>query len=133
MLISNAFLDRIKGIPNDSFLYFEELRLVAALKGNESFAVCPTATAEHLGGATAKTELISPSRHYFAAISCFRYTRDYHRKKLLIVILVRTFGLLALSGLEMRLLPALDACRALQHFLGGREARPTKPSVHKDC
>lgn len=123
MLIDNAFLGRIGGIPTNSFLYFEELRLVAALKNDECFACSNAATAEHSGGVTATAGLTRPTRHYYAAISCFSFTRDYHPIKLPTVVLARILGLFLLGGIRLQLAPALDACKALFDFIAGRELR----------
>lgn len=123
MLVDNTFLNNIGGIPNRSFLYFEELRLIAALNKDENFQCCAAATAEHRGGTTANTLLTRPSRHYYAAISCFRFTRDYHPFKLPTVIFARILGLLVTGGLRLQLAPTVDACRALLDFIAGREVR----------
>ena len=133
MLIDHFFLERIGGVPSDSFLYFEELRLVMALQDGERFSCATAAAATHSGGATANTELRRRSRHYYAALSCFRFTRDHYPAKLPTVVVSRLAGLLVLGGLKGQLAPAYDAGRALLDFVAGTDERAEEASCDGDA
>ena len=124
LLIGSELLSRCGGLPAASFLYFEELRLVNQLGPLEKFGVCAGAWADHRNGFTASTQLSSPSRHYYAALSCFKFTRDHYPVRLPSVMFTRLLGLLLISVREFTLTPLLDCCRALGDFFVGRERRP---------
>lgn len=124
LLIGSALLSRCGGLPAASFLYFEELRLVNQLGPHEQFGVCAGAWADHRNGFTASTQLSSPSRHYYAALSCFKFTRDHYPVRLPSVMFTRLLGLLLTSARNFTLTPLLDCCRALGDFFAGHERRP---------
>lgn len=123
LLIGSELLSRCEGLPAASFLYFEELRLVNKLGPHEKFGVCAGAWTDHRDGFTASTQLSSPSRHYYAALSCFNFTRDHYPVRLPSVMLTRLLGLLLISARNFTLTPLLDCCRAIGDFFAGRERR----------
>jgi GT2 family glycosyltransferase len=124
ILCNMAFLQRIHGIPERSFLYFEELRLAKALPPGAKPVYCAAARVSHATGSSAD-KLTSPSKHYFAAHACYRYTLDYGAIKLPTVALARLARLLQLSILARTATPLKDGVLALWDCLYGVERRPS--------
>lgn len=112
MLCDVAFLKKVGGIPENSFLYFEELRLARALSPTEKPICCPTAKVNHSSGASA-VDLSSPSRHYYAAYACYRYTLDYGPMKLPTVVFARVLRLTYASVVTRSLTPVTEGIQAL--------------------
>jgi GT2 family glycosyltransferase len=123
MLCSTDFLNSIGGIPEASFLYFEELRLMNATRERATPAYCAEAVVAHSGGAGAR-KLQQPSRHYFAAHACYSYTIENGAIRLPSVVAARMLRLSFLSLREFSLLPLADGLRALWDSIAGVEKRP---------
>lgn len=103
--VSADFIRRIGGLPESHFLYFEELEIARLLEQGESLDWCPRSLVGHRGGGSASTPELQARATYHAAISAFRYTRNYHPWWLPTVVLARVFGIAIRAG--RRLQPAL--------------------------
>ena len=123
MLCKTDFLNRIGGIPSNNFLYFEELQMRDKLLPNESIALCRTAIASHIGGAST-VECKSPSRHYYAALACLRYTKNKYAYKFPTVLLTRLSWLAWLSLQTRTKAPLLDLLLAVFDLFTGKKRTP---------
>lgn len=121
MLCDAKFLKEIGGIPSSSFLYFEELRLADALPSRALLGHCAAARVHHGGGLSSEF-LLQPSRHYFAALACFKYTRERYWYKLPSVIATRLAWLALRSIVQKSRVPVEDGARATIHLLLGKTA-----------
>ena len=125
-LCSGRLLRASKGIPDNSFMYFEELRLADLINRRSELGVCLNAYVEHVEDSTLSKQTVHPSRHYFAAISCFRYTSDTAPYKLPTVIMTR-LGWLTLQSINQRSpCPLSGGLMALHDFILKRERLPQK-------
>ncbi len=117
MLIKKELLDRLHGLNEDYFLYYEELDLVEHLNTSETLGWCQDARVVHQGGDSSPDKRAKVFAAYHAALSAFKYTWRYHPLCLPSVILFRVFGLplFALRYKNPRL--ALAPFRALRDFL----------------
>jgi GT2 family glycosyltransferase len=116
------FIQRVGGIPEKHFLYFEELELNQCLIKGESISWCPAAVVYHIQGGSAPTPELQARGSYHAAISAFRYTWRHQRYCLPTVLLARLIGVgfRALARRQPGLLLAVFT--ALGDFMVGREA-----------
>jgi len=115
-LCKSSFLLETNGIPTQNFLYFEELNLVGRLGENQTLGCCPEAIAWHAGGASTALILGNVSKHYYAAIACFRYTFVANKLQLPTVVLVRLVYLSLRSAWDRSLVPMAGGVRAFRDF-----------------
>jgi len=116
MVVKGAFLQRIRGIPTDNFLYFEELNLKRHMAVGETQGVCLEAKSTHIGGWTVANVPKAPNPHYYAALACFRYSAATNPKYLPTVIAARLTGLLIRSLWSRDFTALSGAWRAVLDF-----------------
>lgn len=120
MWLKGEFIQRTGGIPEDHYLFFEELELNQSLKPDETVGWCREALVYHLKGGAASTPEMQARSAYHAAFSAFSYTRRYAPLRLPTVILARLagIGIRAVHRRQPGLFVAI--VRALSDFLAGR-------------
>ena len=116
MWLKGDFLRRSGRIPQDHFLYFEELELNQLLMENETLGWCLNALATHTGGGSLQSPKLQEFATYHAALSAFQYTRRYHPWYLPSAAIARIAGISLRAvkrrqpGLISAVLRALLAC-----------------------
>lgn len=84
-----SFLEEVGGLPEQTFMYFEELRLARLVQGNGKMAWCPGAVVYHaVGGSILNAEL----RHlttYRSTHAALNYTNETYPNWLLSVLAAR--------------------------------------------
>ncbi|EEB79489.1 glycosyl transferase, group 2 family [marine gamma proteobacterium HTCC2148] len=125
--LNGHFLRRIGELPNDHFLYFEELSLAQCLAEGESIAWCPNALVYHVQGGSSPTPALRARGTYHAALSAFNYTRQYYPICLPTVVFARLIGitLRSIALCQPKLLAAVFI--ALKDFMMGKKARYDEP------
>lgn len=113
IFLTAGCLKEIRGLPDDNFLYFEELYLAEMLKSHalDSGVCASTIVIHHQGSAVARLSL--EKRHYHLTISALNFTRQYHRAFLPTVIFVRFARACASAGLNFDLAPIRGFIAAL--------------------
>ncbi len=94
MWVDGKFLRRVGGIPDNHFLYFEELELNQHFEPDEKTGWCREAVATHEGGGSLKTSKLQEFGTYHAALSAFTYTWQYHPWFLPTVVIARMGGII---------------------------------------
>lgn len=115
-LCDREFLNKTGGLPEQNFLYFEELNLAAQLPRNQGMGACESAVAWHQGGSSTCLLHSNPTRRYYAALACFRYTAKTPIK-LPSVVLTRLAYLVLVSLKEGSSVAAQDGLKALLAFI----------------
>lgn len=93
MFISGALLERLQGLNEGYFLFFEELDLVNKMEPGERIGWCVDSNVVHQGGGSSSSKFIRTFTAYHAALSAFRYTRQYCPMCLPTVFMARALGL----------------------------------------
>lgn len=116
------FIQLVGGIPQQYFLYFEELELNHYVGPGESIAWCPAALVYHRQGGSSSNANLQARAAYHAAFSAFVYTQRHYRYCLPTVVLARLAGIggKALIRRQPQLLTAV--LRAFLDFMTGRQA-----------
>ena len=115
-LCDRELLNKTRGLPEQNFLYFEELNLAAQLPRNQGMGACESAVAWHQGGASTSQLQNNPTRHYHAALACFRYTAKTPIR-LPSVVLTRLAYLVLVSLKGGSSIAAKDGLKALLAFV----------------
>ena len=118
MFIRAEFLNRIGGLDERYFLFYEELELASKLTEGQSMTWCPSAFVYHAGS---KSDLASKESRgftaYHAALSAFRFTWRHYPWCLPTVALSRLVGL-GIKGIYGGNMPLITApWRALWSWL----------------
>lgn len=120
MLIKGDFLRRINGLPEDYFMYFEELELSKKLDEGETLGWCRDATVEH-GQRTLTTHRGSEMfRAAQATISCLFFTRKHYPSKLPSVFFTRVLAYSVLNLITLRPHRSVAALQSAVLFILGR-------------
>ncbi len=96
------------GLPEDNFLYFEELNLTRKLDADEAMGICLGARVYHHQGVTTD-KLPNQQKGYFATLAALRYTGKVSPVCLLSVACARVMIMIARS-LKHRNMAHLMAC-----------------------
>lgn len=115
-VVKGDFLRQIGGIPEDNFLYFEELNLAKHLRAASEMGFCESAVIRHAEGSTSDSELALHKKHYFALLACLRYTRALNKWMLPSVIIMRLAGLGWRSAQAKSPLPLAHGVKAVYEF-----------------
>lgn len=95
MFLKGSFVDRIGGLDESYFLYFEELELARRLLPEEKLAWAKDAYVYHAGGGSSAIAGVERRKTREATLSALRYTGRYHPLYLPTVFLARFIGILA--------------------------------------
>jgi len=117
MFIRADVLDRLHGLNENYFLYYEELDLAENLLPGDRLGWCADARVDHAGGASTTGRAVKPFAAYHAALSAFRFTGRYHPLCLPTVVLARVFGLAIYALRDRQPGLALAPLRAFRDFL----------------
>ena len=94
MLVASSLLERTKGVPQENFLYFEELLLTQSLQDGETIGTCINTSSIHAKGqSSVSNDPAGEHPSYHAALACFRFTRRYYPAATVSAIATRIFGL----------------------------------------
>ena len=93
MFIKGEFLERLKGLNEDYFLFYEELDLAKKLRPDEKIGWCMGSNVIHKGGGSSSNKVKKTFTAYHAALSAFRFTRHYYPVCLPTVVIARALGL----------------------------------------
>ena len=117
IMLAPAYFQKLTTIPNQSFLYFEELYLSRALSEHGLTAqVCSEVLIRHTRG-VGTSKLENSQRSYLVTISALQYTWQYHPFLIPTVLIARVARAIYLS-VEARQLGTLIGCfKAVFHFL----------------
>jgi GT2 family glycosyltransferase len=117
MWLRANFLQRIDGLPEEHFLYFEELELAQKLCNDEYMGYCQQAIASHHGGGSQKTVELQAFAAYHAALSAFEYTWTHYPWFLPSAVIARLAGLTYRAILRRQPNLALAGLKAFASFV----------------
>jgi GT2 family glycosyltransferase len=115
------FIERIGGLDERYFLYYEELELAQRLTGDMAMGWCRKSIVYHAGGGSSVLAGVANIKVRQAALGAFKYTWRYYPYYLPTVFLARFLGILlrGLASLDPR--PAVAVVAALVEFIGTDE------------
>lgn len=93
MFIKGDLLERLHGLNEDYFLYYEELDLVKQLSPEENIGWCIDSNVVHKGGGSSASKVTKTFVARQAALSAYKYTRQYYPYCLPTVVTTRVLGL----------------------------------------
>ncbi|MFC1776856.1 glycosyltransferase [Pseudomonadota bacterium] len=93
MFVRGELLERLHGLNEDYFLFYEELDLVKQLRLEENIGWCIDSNVVHKGGGSSASKVIKTFAAYHAALSAFKFTRRYYPYCLPTVVMSRVLGL----------------------------------------
>ena len=114
--VSGDHLAKCGGIPENNFLYYEELNLAKTLSSRNDQGYSGEAVLYHVGAVTTSTELPGHKKHYFSMLACLRYTAETNRWMLPSVTLIRFAALIVRSLTERSLKPLTWGLKAFRTF-----------------
>lgn len=123
--VKSAYIKAIGGIPEQNFLYFEELLLARPLNRSTQLGFCASATVMHAGSLTVLAELEENQGHYFALKACLGYTRDTSRLMLPSVVAARLVWLGVLCFRQRSLSPLRAGARAISDSIKPNHSKST--------
>jgi GT2 family glycosyltransferase len=114
MFVRGDLLQRLQGLNEDYFLFYEELDLVKQLRPDERIGWCTASSVVHRGGGSSSSKAEKAFVAYHAALSAFKFTRRYYPVCLPTVVMTRVLGLAIYSVRYMNWGLAIAPLRAFK-------------------
>ncbi len=120
IFLDTNFIERIGGLDESFYLYFEELELARNLGKSEFQDWCRSATVFHDEGGSSSIDGVRDLKTRQAALSAFKYTYRHHPSMLPSVIVSRLLGIGLIGILTLDFRAPVNVILALGDFFRSR-------------